>query len=400
MIITFDVETGTKNKGNPFTASGKLISYSIKPDDKEVSFNYHLSIDFLTELKLLMQQAKLLVGFNIKFDLHWVSRYGVKPPDRCRVWDCQIAEFILSGQKGAYPSLDGSLAKYDLGAKDDKIAEYWKAGIDTEFIPQEELEFYNNRDVDLTYALYLKQQEVMTEKQKRLCLIMGLDLLVLQEMEENGVKFDINLCKEKAVDAEQQLRQITEELLKYSPSPRINLDSGQHLSCLLYGGKFDIDDITYETAYYKGDSKATGAKKGDPYQKTVHTITVFTCPQLFTPLAKTETKLKKKLTSPDGVVEEIVIYETNEDVLKQLKAKDKWKKRVIELLLQRAEVAKLLDTYYGKLPELLEKMEWGEYLHGQYNQCVAATGRLSSSAPNMQNFSGDVDRLLVSRYAN
>ena len=70
------------------------------------------------------------------------------------------------------------------------------------------------------------------------------------------------------------------------------------------------------------------------------------------------------------------------------------------MLLIRAELAKLVDTYYGKLPELLEKMEWGEFLHGQYNQCVAATGRLSSSAPNMQNFSGDVDRLLVSRYAS
>ena len=57
------------------------------------------------------------------------------------------------------------------------------------------------------------------------------------------------------------------------------------------------------------------------------------------------------------------------------------------------EVCKLL-----KLPQLLEKMEWGEYLHGQYNQCVAATGRLSSSAPNMQNFSGDVDQLPMSRY--
>ena len=94
----------------------------------------------------------------------------------------------------------------------------------------------------------------------------------------------------------------------------------------------------------------------------------------------------------------MTIYVTNEDTLKQLKAKSKYQKRCIELLLERAELAKLLDTYYGKLPMLLEKMEWGEFLHGQYNQCVAATGRLSSSAPNMQNFSGDVDRLLISRY--
>lgn len=370
-----------------------MISYSIKPEDTDVSFNYHTSIDFLIELRMLMQQAKLIVGFNLKFDLSWASRVGIKPPDKVRIWDCQLAEFIITGQKGSYPSLDDCCAKYNLGSKDDKIAEYWAQGIDTEFIPQEELEFYNNLDVELTYRLYLAQKAIMTEKQIRLLTVMGLDLLVLQEMEENGVKFDISLCTDKAKETEERLKTITDELLKYSPTPDINLDSGQHLSCLLYGGKIDVDFITYETAYYKGNSKATGAKKGDPYQKTVHTVTVFECPQLFAPLPKSETKLKKKLGD-----EEITIYATNEDTLKQLKAKSKYQKRCIELLLERAELAKLLDTYYGKLPMLLEKMEWGEFLHGQYNQCVAATGRLSSSAPNMQNFSGDVDKLLISRY--
>ena len=318
-----------------------------------------------------MQQAKLLVGFNLKFDLHWASRYGIKPPDRCRVWDCQIAEFIISGQQARYPSLDECCAKYGLGSKDDKIAEYWKLGVDTEFIPPDELQVYNDLDVDLTYKLRIAQMKIMTEEQIKLCLVMGLDLLVLQEMEENGVKFDKELCSTKAKETAEQLAAITEELLKYSPTPHINLDSGQQLSCLLYGGKFEVDFVTEETVLYK-----SGSKKGTEYVKNVHNPIVYECPKLFDPLPKTETKLRKKLND-----EEIVIYETNEDVLKQLKSSDKWRKRLIELLLQRAELAKLLDTYYGKLPDLLHKMEWGEYLHGQYNQCVAATGRLSSSAP-------------------
>jgi DNA polymerase I-like protein with 3'-5' exonuclease and polymerase domains len=388
MHLTFDVETSTLNKGNPFSARGKLVSYSIKPDDKAVSFNHFTNIDFLVELRSLMPLAKLLIGFNIKFDLHWASRHGIKPPDRCRVWDCQIAEFIITGQKGSYPSLDACCEKYNLGKKDDKVAEYWKLGIDTDQIPFNELERYGNLDVDLTYQLYLEQQKVMTAKQKRLCLIMGLDLLCLQEMEENGIKFDVELCKKKAAEASQELAVITEELLKYSPTVDINLDSGQHLSCLLYGGKFNIDYITEEPTIYK-----SGPKKGTEYIKNIHNEIIYECPKLFEPLPKSETKLKKKLGD-----EEITIYVTNEDTLKQLKAKDKWRKRLIELLLKRAELAKLLDTYYGKLPELLDKMQWGEYLHGQYNQCVAATGRLSSSAPNMQNFSGDVDQLLISRY--
>jgi DNA polymerase I-like protein with 3'-5' exonuclease and polymerase domains len=388
MILTYDVETNTINKGNPFTASGKLVSYSCKSDDNPVKFSYHTSIDFLTDLRIRMQSAKLLVGFNLKFDLHWASRYGIKPPDRIRVWDCQIAEFIITGQKGSYPSLDDCCAKYGLGGKDDKIKEYWDAGVDTEYIPENELQVYNDLDVELTYKLYLKQQEVMTDKQKKLCLIMGLDLLVLQEMEENGIKFDVQLCKTKAEESTSRLEKVTTELYRYSPTYDINFDSGQQLSCLLYGGKFVVDYVTTEKAIYK-----SGPRKGVEYDKNIHNEVVYECPKLFDPLPKTETKLKKKIGD-----EEITIYETNEDVLKQLKAKTKEQKTLIELLLERAELAKLLDTYYGKLPETLEKMEWGEYLHGQYNQCVAATGRLSSSAPNMQNFSGSTDLLLISRY--
>ena len=394
MILTWDVETNTINKGNPFTAGGKLISYSVKVDNTPTSFNHISQLDFLTELRARFQHAKLMVGFNLKFDLSWASRMGIKPPDRIRIWDCQLAEFIITGQKGSYPSLDECCAKYLLGAKDDKIAEYWAAGIDTEFIPKEELEIYNNLDVDLTYKLYLAQKAIMTPQQLKLLTVMGLDLLVLQEMEENGVKFDTALCTTKAQETKERLDKLTEELLKYSPSPDINLDSGQHLSCLLYGGKIEIETYATEIAYYKSHSKATGARKGDPYTKSVCTTNVFDLPKLFAPLNKSETKLKKKLKSG----EEITIYVTNEDTLKQLKCSGSYQRKLIQLLLERAELAKLLDTYYGKLPVLLDNMEWGEYLHGQYNQCVAATGRLSSSAPNMQNFSGDVDRLLISRY--
>lgn len=389
MIITFDVETSTHNKGNPFTASGKLVSYSIKVDDKPTSFNYYTQLDFLHEIRAYIQFAKLIVGFNLKFDYHWVRRNGILFPDRVRVWDCQIAEFIIRGQQGAYPSLNECLTKYGLDRKDDKVSEYWALGLDTPDIPVDELKFYNDLDVELTYKLYLKQQEVMTDAQKKLCLVMGLDLLVLAEMEWNGIKFDVEKCNAKADEASKRLAELTEELLVFSPTPDINLDSGQQLSCLLYGGVFEFDEVTTVESVYK-----SGPRKGLTYLKNQHSIKYFNCPRLFTPLKGSETKLKLKLSSG----EETTIYVTNEDTLKQLKCPSKVHKRIIELLLERAEVAKLLDTYYQKLPQLLQKMEWGEYLHGQYNQVVAATGRLSSTQPNMQNFSGRTDELLITRY--
>lgn len=392
MILTFDTETTTLLKGHCFHPQNKLVSYSIKVDDGPTDFNYYTAPDFLHEIRAYMQQCTLVVGFNLKFDLHWMRRYGVRPNDRARIWDCQLAEFIISGQTNRYPSLNECLEKYGLGQKDDKIAEYWGLGIDTPDIPEEELKTYNDRDVELTYLLYKKQQEVMTEAQKRLCLIMGLDLLVLEEMEWNGIKLDIEQCKQKASETAEKLKEVTEELCSLSPTPNLNLDSGQHLSCLLYGGVIELSELVgEEERVYK-----SGKRKGEAYIKQFWETKQYPCPPLFKPLPKTETKLKKKLE--DG--REITIYETNEDVLKQLKKPTKQHKRIIEALLERAELAKLLDTYYGKLPQLCEDMGWGDTLHGQYNQVVAATGRLSSSNPNMQNFSGVVDQLLVSHYAD
>jgi DNA polymerase I-like protein with 3'-5' exonuclease and polymerase domains len=389
MIITFDVETSTLNKGNPFSRDGKLLSYAIKEDDEETSFSYYTEIDFLSNLKSKVPQAKLLVGFNIKFDLHWARRYGVEWSDSVRVWDCQIAEFIIRGQSGSYPSLNESLERFGPAKKDDKIAEYWELGVDTADIPVEELKQYNLLDVDLTYNLYLKQLDLMTDKQKRLCYLMGLDLLVLQEMEWNGILFDVEECKKRAKETEDELKRITDELLTHAPTPNINFDSGHQLSCFLFGGGFELtllDHVSQST--YKSGDKAGQPRIINRWRKEVHY-----CKQLFTPIKGSQTKLTSKVDDKT-----FPIYSTNEDCIRQLKAPTKAHKRIVELLLARAKQAKLLDTYYKALPALMDTMQWGDILHGQYNQVVARTGRLSSSSPNQQNFSGDVDQLLISRF--
>lgn len=389
MVLTYDCETTTRNKGNPFTASNKLVSYAVKIDDRPSEFSYYTAIDFLSALRGL-EKAKLVIGFNVKFDIHWARRYGIVPPVGCRVWDCQIAEFIIRGQRGAYPSLNEALERFQLGTKDDKVSEYWDLGVDTTDIPVDELQFYNNLDVELTHKLYLKQQEVMTEKQKKLCLVMGLDLLVLAEMEWNGVKLDVELCKEKAEQAKADLDAIAVSLGTFVPdSVPFNWDSGHHLSALLYGGAVEVAVVEgVEKRVYQ-----SGKRKGEEYEKTHWKTQTLEFKGLFTPLKGTKTKLVSKAAG-----REYPVYASGADVLKQLRKPTKVHRTLVELLLNRAEKEKLLSTYYGALPDLLEKMEWGDLLHGHYNQVVAATGRLSSSNPNMQNFSGDVDLLLVSRY--
>jgi DNA polymerase I-like protein with 3'-5' exonuclease and polymerase domains len=362
----------------------------VKVEDGEVASSYFTDIEYEKLLRVGIGKATLLVGFNIKYDLHWARRHGVLPPDGVRIWDCQIAEHLLRGQIGSYPSLNEALTRFDLGQKDDKVAEYWAAGIDTEFIPVDELRFYNNLDVELTYKLYLKQQEVMPEKLKRLCMVMGLDLLVLQEMEWNGVKLNVEECKRKAEQTKVEIEKLSEELRQYLPTPLFNLGSGHHLSCWLYGGAFTVEVADrVETLVYK-----SGPRKGQEYQRTFWKEEVIECPPLFTPLKGTQTKLVSKVGD-----KEYPVYASGEDVLKQLRKPTAKHRRIVELLLKVAELEKLLSTYYGALPALIEKMEWeDDILHGQLNQVVARTGRLSASAPNQQNFSGDVDELLVTRF--
>lgn len=389
MIVTFDVETTTKHKGAPFTKSNRCVCYAVKIDAGKVESSYFTDIEFQRLLRDSIGKATLLVGFNLKYDLHWARRLGVLPPEGVRIWDCQIAEFLIRGQQGSYPSLNEALARFNLGQKDDKIAEYWDAGIDTPDIPVDELRFYNNLDVELTYNLYLKQREVMTEKLTRLCMVMGLDLLVLEEMEWNGVKLDVKLCKQKAQETAVELEKVSTELLQYCPTPDINLDSGHQLSCLLYGGGFELTTVDHvEKQVYK-----SGIKKGQEYEKTYWKTVAYHCDPIFTAIKGSETKLVSRVGE-----KAYPVYGTGEDVLKQLKSNSRGKRKLIELLLKRAELEKLLSTYYGALPTLMEVMEWGDYLHGNLNQCVARTGRLSSSSPNMQNFSSDVDEILVSRF--
>jgi DNA polymerase I-like protein with 3'-5' exonuclease and polymerase domains len=288
--------------------------------------------------------------------------------------------------------LNEALTRFDLGQKDDRIAEYWDLGVDTDAIPVDELKFYNMRDVELTYKLYQAQYESMSPKLRRLCFVMGLDLLVLQEMEWNGVKLNVELCKQKAEETTKELEVLTRELRNYlDVGDYLNFDSGHHLSCALYGGAFQVDLVDrVEKLVYK-----SGQKKGQEYEKTFWRTEIVECPQLFVPIKGSLTKLKSKVGE-----REFPVYATGEDILKQLRKPTSRHRRIIELLLLRAEKEKLLSTYYGALPELLDKMEWGDTLHPSYNQVVARTGRLSSANPNAQNFSGDVDQLLVSRFAS
>lgn len=200
------------------------------------------------------------------------------------------------------------------------------------------------------------------------------DLYILKEMECNGIVFDEDLCVQRSMEVDDQIEILKAKLSAVYPNVPINFNSNDHLSAFLYGGVVKEDGKEH-VGFYK-----TGAQKGQPKYKNVTIEHVL--PRLYQPLKGSE-------------LEKEGMFSTNEATLKKLKGK----KDVINLLLELAKLEKRNGTYYKGLVALREKMHWPKNkLHGQFNQTTAATGRLSSSKPNLQNFDSELLDIFISEY--
>jgi DNA polymerase I len=390
-----DVETTTKNKGHPFTASNKLclIGHIWNRYTKPITHIGNIEYDespFGHELELVQERINddhpVLVGFNIKFDLHWLRRYGIKFPDSMRVHDCQLAYFLETHQKNRYPSLNEVAEYYGFEKKLSVVEEeYWNKGIDTPNIPVNILYDYLAQDLSLTERIYHKQLEFFEQnpKLRRLFNLQCQDLLVLEEMEWNGLRYDVGESLRRAADVDSRINGISSNLRQLSDSVPVNWNSPEQISAVLYGGIIKEEKQVDYLFYYK-----------DPKRKPVwkkQWITVeHTLPRLVEPL-------------PNSSMKKENVFATGESILLELQTRKDCPRaagEIISLLLKLAELSKLNDYYKG-IPKLIEEMEWEDgYIHGNLNQCSVVTGRLSSNKPNMQNMPAEVHELIVSRFGD
>jgi DNA polymerase I-like protein with 3'-5' exonuclease and polymerase domains len=402
-ILTLDCETTTFQKGNPFSRRNKLCYVGILDEEGYRDYNIEYSInpygDSLKDIERRILKADLIVGFNLKFDLHWIKRYVPTLDFRYSVWDSQLAEFILSHQRQPYPNLGETGLRYGLGGKLDGISStYWEAGVDTPDVPEDALRDYLRRDVLLTYEVFLKQRELLKENQLKLFKLQCVDLLVLQEMEFNGMLFDSVEAQRLSVETKKKLEDIDAHLKDLVDEPDLNWNSDDVVSAILYGGLVSIPSRVPTKRVLKDGTVKVGEKNGYRYVEF---------PRLVEPLPNTETKPTNQW-SDDELAEKNVgrikpfvrVYQVGEPILKSLKAKGK-ADRIIALILERSKLEKLNSTYYEGLSNIIVEKDWPENtIHGQFNQCVAVTGRLSSSSPNQQNFAGEIKTLFYSRYNN
>jgi DNA polymerase I-like protein with 3'-5' exonuclease and polymerase domains len=374
VILAIDTENTTHNKGNPFDKRNINVCISWALEDGTCGVFFHDDKEGREDFERLLRESTTIVGFNLKYDLHWLRREGYSFAGK-RVWCCQAGEFVLGRQLSPYPSLGESAVSYNLGTKISVIEdEYWSKGIQTTEIPRDILAEYAIQDVVLTLGIYREQQSRVKDSNRTLFSLLMQDLLVLEEMEWNGLYFDKTTCLSKAADAQGRIDALQQSLGIFHSVPNFNWASNDHLSALLYGGSI-VEWKRVPDGVYK-----TGAKKGEiKYRKeeVVHKL-----PRRYNPI-------RGSALAKEGC------WSVEEGYLKKLQGS----RELIDGILQIKELKKLVSTYLLGLPKLHEEMHFEDnYIHGQFSQVVAKTGRLASSKPNLQNISGDALDIFTTRY--
>ena len=373
-ILVLDLETTMRcpvgnNKANPMWFGNEIIAagfldvpsglYHYKYDKKHVDEQ---------DVRAYTAKADLVVGHNIKFDLLYVYRRALleKLP---RIWDTQLAAYILSGQRHMYASLDELTADYvgKHALKDDAIKAYWNAGVATEDIPSEELLDYMKNDVLNTSIIFEKQ---FAEAES-----LGLLPLMFVQMDALRATIQMNLYG-MYVD----WNYVTDQRDKYADII-VNLDgslkaiaghvdyaSPKQVSLYLFGGEYK-EKVKVDAGFYKN---------GNPKTKMVEVV-----------------KKVDGLYKPMGELGKSGYYSVDDAVLSEL---DKKGCVFSGFLLEYRKASKIKETYYEGLIGLRFP---SNFIFPNLNHCATKTGRLSATNPNLQNQTdaGDVKRAYISRWA-
>lgn len=392
--LVIDTETSIKNVGED--AIGKNKASAFHPDNYIVAMgtfdgdkydNRYYSEQTRMEDTCVTEIPNLWIGQNIKFDMHHLFnlfkefQYEIFP--HIQIWDTQLAEYLLTGQEHQYASLNQLATKYGGTLKNDIIKAMWDVGVQTEDIDQKLLLPYLKDDVMNTSLVFDKQLQeadrlgmfplIMSQMGALKCTI---------EMEYNGMYFN----REKALDTvntiEKELKRITKEFnyivhtkLCFSEGMTFNPNSSKQVGLILFGGDYKI---TIKEPVMMEDGSLytykTGKRKGEVKTKRV-AITLHN--KGFSVL------IKEKWRTAKGSIS------TADDVLKEINSEHFTTAPFIDLLLKHRNLTKQLNTYFVGYSSLTWPTD--SCIHQGLNHTATATGRLSSSKPNLQNVTNKGD---------
>lgn len=279
---------------------------------------------WLKELASILEDAKKeKFGHNLKYDYQIFRQAGIRMAPL--TFDSMIASYLLNpgSRQHSLDALAFGEFGYEMMPITDLIGQKGKEQLSMADVPLEKLSWYACEDADYTWRLCQKLgPDLKKQNLERVFFTIEMPLVsVLADMELDGIKIDSDFLETMATKVRRELKAIEKAIYAHA------------------GGSFNVQspaqlkDVLFEKL--KISTEGIGKTK--------------------TGLSTAAAELEK-LRSVHPIVEEILNYR---------------------------EMAKLLSTYLEALPALVHP-KTGR-VHTDYNQTIAATGRLSSSNPNLQN---------------
>ena len=273
--------------------------------------------------KPLYESTEILkIGQNIKYDMEVLMNYGVRMA--APMFDTMIAHYVLQPeQKHNMDILAETLLGYQTVHIDELIGPKGKGQKNMRDLSPADICDYAAEDADVTLRLYNVLKPRLKESGvEELFYKIEMPLVpVLAEMEMNGVRLDTKALAETSRTLTDRMKQIEQNIYNLA-GHEFNIASPKQVGEVLFGEMKIVD------------------------------------------------KPKKTKTGQ---------FVTSEEVLQQLRSKAP----IVDDILAHRGLKKLLGTYVDALPKLINPHTG--HIHTSFNQAVTATGRLSSSDPNLQN---------------
>ncbi|WP_456313029.1 DNA polymerase I [Pseudomonas shirazensis] len=263
------------------------------------------------------------IGQNLKYDLKILSNYGVTV--KGKLFDTMIAHYLINpDMRHNMDILAETYLKYSPKSIETLIGKKGKNQISMRDVALEEIKEYAAEDADITLQLKeLFTAELDKTQTKKLFDEIEIPLVsVLADMETEGIRLDTEFLSIMSKEMEIEIKSLEEKIYE-TAGEKFNLASPKQLGDVLFD-----------------KMKIGGAKQ------------------------------KKTKTGQYATGEEVLTYLANDNP-------------IVKEILDWRQMVKLQSTYILALPEQVDKKTLR--VHTDYMQTVAATGRLSSNNPNLQN---------------
>lgn len=319
----FDTETTGLDTQNDQLVG---LSFSFKTGEAwyvPVANNQKEAFNMVQEFKPVFANENILkIGQNMKFDILILSRYGIAV--KGDYFDTMVAHYLIQPElRHNLDYLSEIYLGYKKVATEELIGKRGKNQLTMRQVDIEQIKEYACEDADITFQLKnLLDKELLKANVKDLFTQVEMPLLkVLVQMELAGLKIDPEVLDNYAVILRNQIVDLENSIIEMA-GEHFNISSPKQLGYILF------DKL------------------------------------LLDPKAK-KTKTKQ--------------YSTGEEILVNLQDKHP----IINKILEHRGLKKLLSTYVDALPKMINP-KTGK-IHSSFNQTIAATGRLSSTNPNLQN---------------